>query len=199
MPLIVDVGALRTSWAQQLARDAERAGADGLLLAPMSYTPLTSDEATSHYGAVTSVTGLPLCIYDNPSTTRFTFTPELIERLTRIAGVAALKAPLPSEGDYAGQIADLRDRTPAGFSVGNSGDWSVGSSLLAGGRLLQRRGGRPAPAHAADRGGGSGGRRRGGRQARRGACAAVGAAARARRPAGQLRRGRPARPCRVAR
>ena len=29
VPLIVGVGALRTSWAQELARDAERAGADG--------------------------------------------------------------------------------------------------------------------------------------------------------------------------
>lgn len=52
VPLIVGAGALRTSWAKELARDAERAGAAGLLLAPVSYAPLTEREAAAHYRAV---------------------------------------------------------------------------------------------------------------------------------------------------
>ena len=36
-PLIVGVGALRTDEAADLARDAAKAGAQGLLLAPISY------------------------------------------------------------------------------------------------------------------------------------------------------------------
>ena len=73
VPLIVGVGALRTSWAIELVRDAERAGASGLLLAPMSYAPLSDREAAAHYHAVAGATGLPLCVYDNPGTTNFTF------------------------------------------------------------------------------------------------------------------------------
>ena len=46
IPLVVGIGALRTDDAQDLARDAEAAGADGLLLAPVSYTPLTDAAAT---------------------------------------------------------------------------------------------------------------------------------------------------------
>lgn len=48
VPLIVGVGALRTDEAKALARDAQEAGADGLLLAPMSYTPLTEEEVFRH-------------------------------------------------------------------------------------------------------------------------------------------------------
>ncbi|WP_349254130.1 dihydrodipicolinate synthase family protein [Rhizobium sp. CC1099] len=43
-PIIVGVGALRTDDAESLARDAKAAGADGLLLAPVSYTPLNDEE-----------------------------------------------------------------------------------------------------------------------------------------------------------
>jgi 4-hydroxy-tetrahydrodipicolinate synthase len=51
VPLIVGVGAMRTDDAVDLARDAEAAGADGLLLAPVSYTPLTAEEVFHHFAA----------------------------------------------------------------------------------------------------------------------------------------------------
>ena len=133
VPLIVGAGALRTSWAIELARDAERAGASGLLVAPMSYTPLTDGEAAAHYRAVAGATGLPLCIYNNPGTTNFTFSDALIAELAAVPGIAAIKMPLPADGDYAGELARLRAVTPEGFAIGYSGDWGAAPSLLAGG------------------------------------------------------------------
>lgn len=79
--LIVGIGALRTDAVVALARDAERAGADALLLAPVSYTPLTQDEVFEHYRATAAATGLPLCIYNNPGTTHFSFGLPLLQRL----------------------------------------------------------------------------------------------------------------------
>lgn len=131
VPVIVGVGALRTSWAIELARDAERAGAGGLLLAPMSYTPLTAGEVAQHYQAVAGATGLPLCIYNNPATTNFTFSHRLITELAAVPKIAAIKMPLPV--DYAGALARLRATTPATFAIGYSGDWGAAPSLLAGG------------------------------------------------------------------
>ncbi|MFP3435045.1 dihydrodipicolinate synthase family protein, partial [Paraburkholderia sp. SIMBA_061] len=64
--LIVGVGALRTDDAEALARDAADAGADGLLLAPVSYTPLTEAEVYDHFAAVARAGERPLAIYDNP-------------------------------------------------------------------------------------------------------------------------------------
>ena len=51
LPVIVGVGALRTDAAQSLARHAKASGADALLVAPISYTPLMEDEVFAHYAA----------------------------------------------------------------------------------------------------------------------------------------------------
>lgn len=91
VPLVVGIGTLRTNQAQDLARDAETAGADALLMAPVSYTPLTQDEAFEHYRAVTSTSGLPVCIYSNPGTTHFTFGSELLGRLSRLPTIRTVK------------------------------------------------------------------------------------------------------------
>ncbi|WP_127088244.1 dihydrodipicolinate synthase family protein [Aquabacter cavernae] len=133
VPVIVGVGALRSSRACDLARDAEAAGAAGLLLAPMSYTPLTQDEAEHHYRAVSGATGLPLCVYNNPGTTGFRFPPDLIGRLAALPRIAAIKMPLPADGDFAGELRTLRPLVPDSFAIGYSGDWGAAPALLAGG------------------------------------------------------------------
>lgn len=132
-PLIVGVGALTTDVAEDLARDARDAGADGLLLAPMSYQPLTDEEVFRHFEAVAAAGGLPLCIYNNPGTTKFTFSPDLIARLAELPNVIAVKMPLAADGDYAGEMQRLRAMTPEDFAIGYSGDWGAKDALLAGG------------------------------------------------------------------
>jgi len=132
VPIVVGVGALRTDEAQWLARDAQEAGAAGLLLAPMSYAPLTDEEVFQHFEAVAEAGKLPLCIYNNPSTTNFTFSHELIVRLAALPYVAAVKMPLPANGDYAGELARLRSQLPETFAIGYSGDWGAADALLAG-------------------------------------------------------------------
>jgi 4-hydroxy-tetrahydrodipicolinate synthase len=127
-PLFVGVGALRTDDAQALAMDARKAGADGLLVAPMSYTPLTEEEVFQHMAGE-----LPLCIYNNPGTTKFTFSEDLIARLAKVPHIVAVKMPLPADGNFAGELARLRARLPEDFTIGYSGDWGAADALLAGG------------------------------------------------------------------
>ena len=132
IPLIVGVGALRTDEAQALARDAADAGADALLLAPVSYTPLTQEEGFQHFKAIADATDLPLCVYNNPGTTKFVFSHELIARLAHVENIQAIKMPLPVDGDYADELSKLRSETPEDFSIGYSGDWGAKDALLAG-------------------------------------------------------------------
>lgn len=132
VPLLVGVGALRTDDAADLARDARDAGADGLLLAPVSYAPLTDEEVFHHFAAVAAATDLPLCIYDNPTTTRFAFGDALLTRLAAVPRIVALKTPAPAPAEAAPRIAALRARLPAGFAVGHSLDWHAADALLAG-------------------------------------------------------------------
>jgi 4-hydroxy-tetrahydrodipicolinate synthase len=131
-PVIAGIGALRTEDTIAHARDARQAGARAGLLAAVSYTPLTDNEVFAHFSAVAGESGLPLIIYDNPSTTHFRFTPELVGRLSHLPGIVAVKNPAGSPEDTARHLADQRVRTPQGFAIGYSGDWNVTEALILG-------------------------------------------------------------------
>jgi 4-hydroxy-tetrahydrodipicolinate synthase len=133
LPVLVGVGALRTDDAVRLAQDAKAAGAAAGLLAPVSYTPLTDDEVFEHFATVARDSGLPLCIYDNPSTTHFRFSPGLIGRLSRLPEIIAVKTSAPEPQAVAAHLAELRSVVPDGFSVGYSADWNSVEALIAGG------------------------------------------------------------------
>ncbi len=133
VPILVGVGALRTDEAVRLAQDAKAVGADAGLLAPVSYTPLTEDEVFEHFATIARESCLPLCIYDNPSTTHFKFSPALVGRLSQLPGIIALKSPAPEPHAVAAHLAELRGVVPDGFSLGYSGDWNSVEALLAGG------------------------------------------------------------------
>ncbi|MFL5331915.1 MAG: dihydrodipicolinate synthase family protein [Geminicoccaceae bacterium] len=130
--LLVGVGALRRGEAVALAQDAKAAGANAGLLAPVSYARLTDEEVFGLFDAVAKA-GLPLCIYNNPATTHFSFSPELVGRLAHVPGVVAVKNPAPSPQESAASVQALRSRVPDGFSVGFSVDWHAAAALLAGG------------------------------------------------------------------
>ena len=132
VPLIVGVGSLRTDDACDLARDAAEAGADAVLLAPVSYLPLTQEEAFQHFLAVASASDLPLCIYNNPGTTHFRFSLQLMERLANIPGITAVKMPLPADVSLAEDLVRLRTVLPSDFAIGYSGDWGIADAFLAG-------------------------------------------------------------------
>lgn len=81
VPVIAGVGSMTTVQTAGLARAAEEAGADGVIVVPINYWPLTDDEVYLHYKTVAAATRLPLVIYNNPWTTRVDIKPPLIARL----------------------------------------------------------------------------------------------------------------------
>lgn len=133
VPLVAGVGALRTDAAETFARDAAEAGADGLLLAPVSYTPLSDEEVFRHFAAVAEAGGLPLCVYDNPGTTHFTFSEALLARLASVQAIAAVKTPAPAAEVAAARHATLRAALPADFAIGYSVDWNAAAAVAEGG------------------------------------------------------------------
>lgn len=133
VPVLVGVGALRTDEAVRLAQDAKAAGAAAGLLAPVSYTPLNEEEVFEHFARIERDSGLPLCIYDNPGTTHFRFSPALIGRLSKVDGIIAVKSPAPEASAVTTHLEELRRLVPEGFSLGYSGDWNAVEALLAGG------------------------------------------------------------------
>lgn len=131
LPLIVGVGALTTDAALRHARQAIALGADGLLLAPVSYVPLFEDEVARHFEAIASAVSRPVCIYDNPTTTHFTFTPPLIDRLAQHPNIQGLKTP--ADAEVATRHAELAARLGNRLRIGYSVDAYANQALSAGG------------------------------------------------------------------
>lgn len=90
---MVCVGAVSTDAILHLAEDAQAAGANALLLPVVSYQPLRDEEVFSLFETVTRHASVPVCIYDNPGTTHFTFTDELHGRLSSLEGFARSRSP----------------------------------------------------------------------------------------------------------
>lgn len=132
--VVVGIGALRTKDVLLLADDAQKAGASGLLLAPVSYQKLTDDEVFTHYEAVCKNISIPLCVYDNPTTTHFEFNDVLHGRIAALPNVASIKIPpLPNNPEEAKARVDrLRSYIPNHVTIGISGDHSGAIGLNAG-------------------------------------------------------------------
>lgn len=76
-PVITGVGALSTEQVLGHVEDAQEAGSDAVLLAPVSYQKLTADDVYGLYEDVDRELSVPMVVYDNPGTTGFEFTDEL--------------------------------------------------------------------------------------------------------------------------
>lgn len=134
VPVMVGISALRTRDVLVLAEDAQTAGAHGVLLAPMSYQVLSEDEVYGLYAAVTSQLSVPLCVYDNPGTTHFTFTDELHGRIAALPNVASIKIPGVPKTPTAAEVRveRLKAVTPSHVTIGVSGDAMAVRGLNAG-------------------------------------------------------------------
>jgi 4-hydroxy-tetrahydrodipicolinate synthase len=133
-PVFIGIGALRTSEVLANAENAEQAGASGLLLAPMTYQPLTDDDVFELFRTVTAQSSLPVIVYDNPGTTHFTFTTELYGRIADLPGIASIKIPgVPADPEQAqARIQEIRAAVPAHVTIGVSGDARAAAGLAAG-------------------------------------------------------------------
>ena len=134
VPVVVGISALRTSQVLALAEDAQEAGAAAVLLAPVSYQPLTDDDVLGLYEDVTAQLSVPLVVYDNPGTTHVTMTDELYGAIARLPRVASIKIPgVPADPAAAAErVAAIRAQVPTGVTIGVSGDASAARGLLAG-------------------------------------------------------------------
>lgn len=133
-PVFVGVGALRTSQVLAHVADAEQVGAAGILLAPVTYQPLTADDVFALFRTVAERCALPVIVYDNPATTHFTFTIDLYRRIAELPGIASIKIPgVPSDPERArARVEEIRRAVPAHVTIGVSGDATAAAGLNAG-------------------------------------------------------------------
>lgn len=91
VPILVGVSNLTTEKTIHHAKFAENAGADAVMIIPMSYWKLTDDEIVAHYDAVASKISIPIMTYNNPATSGVDMSPVLLKRLLEIPNVTMIK------------------------------------------------------------------------------------------------------------
>jgi 4-hydroxy-tetrahydrodipicolinate synthase len=94
--IVAGVGTNDTAHTIELARQAERAGAHGLLAVTPYYNKPPQEGLYRHFTALADATGLPVILYDIPGRTG---TPIATETLIRLAGHARIVAVKDAKGD----------------------------------------------------------------------------------------------------
>ncbi|AZA76545.1 dihydrodipicolinate synthase family protein [Chryseobacterium sp. G0186] len=140
IPTLVGVSNLTTEKTIHHAQFAEKAGADAVMIIPMSYWKLTDDEIVAHYDAVASKISIPIMAYNNPATSGVDMSPALLKRLLEIPNVTMIKE---STGDIqrmhclrrelGEEVAFYNGSNPlalAAFSAGARGWCTAGPNLI---------------------------------------------------------------------
>lgn len=102
--VIVGTGCVGAADTIDLAKAAEAAGADGILVLPPYFVKLTDDEIFAHYEAVSAASPLPIVVYNIPGNAVNAISPALAARLAGLDKVVAIKE---SSGDWNNFYATL--------------------------------------------------------------------------------------------
>lgn len=78
VPVIVGASDLTTANTVRRARHAQQAGADAVMVLPVSYWKLSDREIAQHYASVAAAIDIPLMAYNNPATSGVDMKPELL-------------------------------------------------------------------------------------------------------------------------
>ena len=91
VPVIAGAGSNSTSEAIDLARFAEKAGADGLLVVTPYYNKPNQEGLYRHFKAINDAVGIPIIIYNIPPRSVIDMSVETMARLFELANIAGVK------------------------------------------------------------------------------------------------------------
>ncbi|MCP5008074.1 MAG: 4-hydroxy-tetrahydrodipicolinate synthase [Planctomycetes bacterium] len=140
IPVIAGTGSNNTEEALQLTRYAKKEGADGALVITPYYNKPTQEGLFRHYKTISDQVDIPIIIYNVPSRTGVSVSPETVARLSGMKNIVAIKEA-SGDIDHASQILGLCDITVLSgddsltlpiMSVGGRGVISVVANILPG-------------------------------------------------------------------
>ncbi len=144
IPVIAGTGSNCTATAVYLSQEAEKAGADGLLLVTPYYNKCTQNGLKAHFIQVADSVNIPILLYNIPGRTGVKITPETVVALCRdvknivgvkdatgdISEVANVLALAKKEGVEVDLYSGNDDQIVPVVSLGGKGVISVLSNIL---------------------------------------------------------------------
>ncbi len=91
VPVVAGAGSNSTKEAVELARHAEKAGADAVLVVMPYYNKPTQDGLYQHYKAINDAIGIPILIYNIPGRSIVDMSVDTMKRLYELKNIAGVK------------------------------------------------------------------------------------------------------------
>jgi 4-hydroxy-tetrahydrodipicolinate synthase len=140
VPVIAGTGSNDTAYSVKLSKDAEKAGADALLLVTPYYNKTTQNGLVGHFGAVADAVGIPIILYNIPGRTGMGIEVPTVARLAERDNIVAVKEASGNISYAARLIAECGgavdvysgndDMTVPIMSLGGKGVISVASHVI---------------------------------------------------------------------
>lgn len=142
VPVIAGAGSNNTRHSMHLCENAEKAGADALLLVTPYYNKCSQQGLFYHYQACAEATKLPFILYNIPSRTGVNILPATYEELLKIPNVKAVKEASGNFSQLAKIVSRYGDRIDiycgnddqgvSALALGSKGIISVLSNICPG-------------------------------------------------------------------
>jgi 4-hydroxy-tetrahydrodipicolinate synthase len=139
VPVIAGAGSNSTREAIELARHAEQAGADAVLVVTPYYNKPTQEGLYQHFKAINDAIGIPIIIYNIPARSVIDMSVDTMKRLYELRNIAGVKDATANMVRVSQQRAELgaeftqlsgEDATALGFMAhGGHGCISVTSNV----------------------------------------------------------------------
>lgn len=129
VPVIAGTGSNNTQHGIHLAKEAERVGADALLVVTPYYNKATKKSLIAHYEAISNNTSLPIILYSVASRTGMNLNYEMVKTLKQIPNVVGIKE---ASGNIA-QIVEIAQLVDKDFALYSGNDDQVLPLLAVGG------------------------------------------------------------------
>jgi len=139
VPVVAGVAATTIADAQFQAREMERLGCSGILAVLEAYFPLGDDAVYAYFEAVAKAVSLPVVLYTNPNFQRSDLSLPVIERLSRLENIVAIKDASTNTGRLLSILNRVGDRLqvfsasahiPAAVMLIGGVGWMAGPACL---------------------------------------------------------------------
>lgn len=121
IPVIAGSGSNSTEVAIALSKDAERAGADGLLVVTPYYNKASQTGLVRHYQVIADAVNSPVILYNVPSRTGVNISPECYAELAKHPNIIGTKE---ASGNFS-NIQKIRKLCPDDFYIWSGNDDEV--------------------------------------------------------------------------
>lgn len=91
VPVIAGAGSNETAYAVKLSKEAERMGADALLVVTPYYNKTSQAGLVCHYNAIADSVSIPIMVYNVPSRTGCAIKPDTYAQLAKHPNIVAVK------------------------------------------------------------------------------------------------------------